>query len=177
MKGKLFFLAALLLLSYQSWAQMPKDPETGLFTYTGVIEAPGKKDQLYFRVKQWIVFRGDEYENAVSQVYRLTFIQIEDGTRVQGKFSYVDIDAVGSVLGSKTGTEVWGHFMAEVKDGKVKYTFTDFHAVYENSETKTKSNVPLEKSTFKGIIKRGAEYMPMLVENLKIYLNVKYDEW
>jgi len=174
---KLSSLLLFIVLTHQLMAQMPKDPETGVFTYKGVIEAPGTKEQLYFRAKQWIIMRGDKFDNTYAQLNRINSIQIDDGTRMQGKFFYIDMDALDVMGGSKEGTLVWGHLIVEVKDGKMRYSFTNFHTLYQDPKTKLNSNIPLENAAFKGVIKRGAEYVPKLIEDLKIFMNRKYDEW
>lgn len=174
MRTLLFFV--LIATCHNSLAQMPKDPETGKFTYKEVVEVPGTADQLYFRMKQWLAYNNWQIDIEQPSSYRL-----------QARFRYMDVSRSSAILSgsdrSQAGNEIHAALILEAKNGKIRYTFTDFReAILANSSTSfgmaSATYIPLEEAALsKGIIRRGGETMPVFIENLKIYMNKKQDEW
>jgi hypothetical protein len=48
-------IAFLIFISFNSIAQLPIDPTTQKFTYSGVIDVDGDKNELYMRARAWFV--------------------------------------------------------------------------------------------------------------------------
>ncbi|MBX2898179.1 MAG: hypothetical protein KF775_00930 [Cyclobacteriaceae bacterium] len=175
---KRILLIIIFLSSYHLWAQMPKDPETGKFTYKEVFELPGTDDQLYFRLRQWLA-------------YNNWYVEIEqpEHFRLQARFRYMDVSTADALLSlgssnrNEAGREIHAALILEAKDGKIRCTFTDFRqASLIGARTSwgipDATYIPLEDASLsKGIIKRGGEVMPKYIEYLKIYMNRKLDEW
>jgi|GEM_PF-4599982 len=175
---KKLLVVIAIVLSNQLLAQMPKDPETGKFMFKDIIEVPGTADQLYFRMKQYLAYHNWHIEIEQSGFYRL-----------QARFRYMDVSkadawmSVGSTDRSKVGKEIHAALILEAKEGKIRYTFTDFReASLSGASTQyglaDATYIPLENAALsKGIVQRGGEVVPKFIEDLKIFMNVKYDTW
>jgi len=124
---------SLFLLSVATfvWAQLPVDSITKKITYKEVVQVEGNKDSLYNRAIAWINFYFKNPQG-VTQVR-----DPQNGLIIgQHRIRMVDTQKDGSKINANTVVEYT--FKIEVKDGKYRYTFTDF-------EMKATSKFPLER--------------------------------
>lgn len=119
MKVKLILLSSLIFMSVLSFGQkLPIDPETKKITFTEVVELPVKMDDLYSRAKTWFVTGSGATKLALELDDKETGKMIGKVVNAQAvKNPPMGMFEVGNV--SYTVTII-------VKEGKYKYTFTDF---------------------------------------------------
>lgn len=137
MSKRIYALASAVLLSGTVLAQdLPLDPESKKITYTEVVEVPdAKKEDLYARGATWF---------AKSYGSSKAVLQLSDkevGTLI-GK-AVTEVSFKNPPMGSRYGGIVNYTITVQVKEGKYKYTITDF---YHDSgiDTMIASGGPLE---------------------------------
>jgi hypothetical protein len=109
---KNIIILILVFTSSVCLGQIPPMGENGKFTYTEVIQVPeASKAELYLRAKEWVA---SHYPSASN----ITMDDKEAGKIVvKGNFPI-------SLIGNKQLID--NTLTLEVKDGRYKYTFTDF---------------------------------------------------
>ncbi|MGY0037621.1 DUF4468 domain-containing protein [Pedobacter sp. NJ-S-72] len=158
---KKIMLSLLLIAPFIGLAQqVPIDSATKKITYTGVVEAPGTKSQLFDRTLEWF---------ATSFKSANDVIQVKD--KVAGKF-------VGSLIVyvSEGGPVSSSNIVILVKDGKYKYTITDL--VFNGGGSFKPWALESDPSPFKvGMMKKGIKHIKensfVRVENLILSLKTK----
>jgi hypothetical protein len=119
---KLLLALALLGASpvaAQTWHNpLPMDSTTHRVTYTGVVQVPGAtKAELYSRAREWFA---DNFNSSKA------VLEMDD--REAGKLignATAEFDFAGSI-GKPLPTAMWRKIKVELKDGKYRYTVTDF---------------------------------------------------
>ncbi|MFA8301154.1 MAG: DUF4468 domain-containing protein [Hyphomicrobiales bacterium] len=99
-------------------AQVPVDRDTEKVTYTDVVTVDGDKDDLFKRCVYWL---NETYSNPAS----VTSIRDYETGKIKGSHRfklYVDNDGFKKASGM-----VVYNFTIEFKDGKYRYTLTDFY--------------------------------------------------
>ncbi|MCX7696449.1 MAG: DUF4468 domain-containing protein [Bacteroidales bacterium] len=113
------------------YAQLPIDSITQKITYKEVVQVEGSKDSLYNRAIAWI-------HSYFKNPQGVTKVRDPQNGLIIGdhRIRMVDTQKDGSKINSNTVVEYT--FKIELKDGKYRYTFTDF-------EMKATSKFPLER--------------------------------
>ena len=119
-----FCLSFSILLFGQTYPKMPINETTKKITYQDVIEITGmKKDAIYLLISDWAS------TNFVSSKSAIDYQDKESGV-ISGKGNFP--------AGVNT---IQSHFKIEIKDEKLRYTFTDFVSL---SSTPGVTNFPIE---------------------------------
>lgn len=103
------------------WPDMPKDSETELITYTEVVNVDGvNADALYDRAMKWI---NDHYKNPADKIRK----QDKENNEIELFIRYriYNKDKKGAQASSAGLVQYTVKLM--FKDGRYKYTFTDFN--------------------------------------------------
>jgi hypothetical protein len=128
MKKVVLTLVALVFATL-AFAQstMPIDPKTEKITFRQVINTVGSQDEVFNRI----------YSNFMNSYYKSpsTILQQNDGRTLKGKHQF-QLDN-GEEVKSKWPWITY-YFTIEVREGRVRYTLTDFMQ-------KTQSNHPCEE--------------------------------
>lgn len=113
------------------FSQLPIDSVTQKITYKEVVQVEGSKDTLYNRAIAWI-------HSYFKNPQGVTKVRDPQNGLIVGdhRIRMVDTQKDGSKINSNTVVEYT--FKIELKDGKYRYTFTDF-------EMKATSKFPLER--------------------------------
>lgn len=121
MKTKLFLLFSISLFSVSAFSQkLPVDSETQKVAFSEVVEVPGvNKNELYGRALTWFA---KTYGSSKSVLE----IQDKDGGKLFGK-GLTDVTFKNPPMGSMYGGTVSYTISVIVKDGKYKYSITDFN--------------------------------------------------
>jgi len=155
-------IALLILISFNSLAQLPIDSATQKFTYSGVVEVDGDKNELYMRARAWFV---SMYKDA-DQV-----IQLEDkeSGKIIGKGRFDVVWQMGVARKIKHTVEM------DFKDGKYRYKITNFMVYFSD----VYNEFPLEtvpsglNSGVKNLYQRTHEKALMLEASLRTQMQVK----
>ena len=126
-KTVLLFVAALFATVAFAQSNLPIDPKTEKITFRKVIPTQGSEDEVYNRI----------YSNFLNSYYKSpsTVLQQNDGRTLKGKHQF-QLDN-GDPVKSKWPWVTY-YFTIEVREGRVRYTVTDFMQ-------KTQSNHPCEE--------------------------------
>ena len=119
---KSFFLTIVFasLSLYASAQNLPVDPDTKKVTYSEVVEVPGiSKNDLYTRAQTWFA---KTYGSSKSVLE----IQDKENGKLLGK-GLTDVSFRNPPLGARYGGIVRYTISILVKDGKYKYTISDFY--------------------------------------------------
>jgi hypothetical protein len=145
----------LSLVSFSVLAQVPVDETTKRITYSEVVEVPGSnKDDLYTRAEQWFAKTYASGNDVVQ------FKDREAG-KIIGKARLV-------ILHTMQPRDILYTITLEVKDGRYRYTLTDFYIDWINHR---EMNGPLENvdaMNRKKAHERTHEKATALLSNLKI---------
>lgn len=126
-KVALLFVAVLFATVTFAQSNLPIDPKTEKICFRKVIPVEGSQDEVFNRI----------YSNFINSYYKSpsTIIQQNDGRTIKGKHQF-QLDN-GEIVKSKW-TWITYYFTIEVREGRVRYTITDFMQ-------KTQSNHPCEE--------------------------------
>jgi hypothetical protein len=113
-------LASFLPVHAQSaWhSPLPVDSATHRITYTGIVDVPGAtKLELYSRAREW-------YATTFGSSKAVLEMDDKDAGKLIGK-AYASFGFAGSI-GKPLEWPMWRTIKVEVKDGRYRYTLTDF---------------------------------------------------
>jgi hypothetical protein len=129
----------LFIITVQGQSDLPIDEDSGLITYKDVVDQEGAPDELFTRALVWT---GDYYKNPED------VIRNKEDNKIVGlhRFTINNIEEDGNK--TKAGV-IQYNFILEFKDGKYRYTLTDF-------VLKQASKIPVEK----WLDTDGANYQP-----------------
>lgn len=121
MRKKFLLVVAITCISlFTSAQELPLDAETKKVSYTEVIEVPGvKKDELYIRAHTWFA---KTYGSSKSVLE----IQDKESGKLLGK-GLTDVVFKNPPMGTMYGGIVSYTISVIVKEGKYKYSITDFY--------------------------------------------------
>ncbi|NVO18995.1 MAG: DUF4468 domain-containing protein [Bacteroidetes bacterium] len=124
-----FILLSTFVRAQETAPQMPVDEETKLITYKEVVKIEGTKPELFNRAIEWI---GKNYKNAadVTKVRDPESGLIELIHRIELTYDEKGVNKSGGIVDYT--------LRIELKDGRYRYTFTNFNL-------KQASRVPIEK--------------------------------
>ena len=122
-----FLVAVFFVTAAFAQSNLPIDPKTEKITFRKVIPTVGTEDQVYNRI----------YSEFLNSYYKSpsTILQQNDGRTLKGKHQF-QLDN-GDAVKSKWPWVTY-RFTIEVREGRVRYTLTDFMQ-------KTQSNHPCEE--------------------------------
>lgn len=157
-------------------SRFPIDQETGLITYQGVVNEEGNREQFFNRAIGWI---NEYYPNPVD----VTKTRDPETGIIKGlhRFKIQSTDAEGNQLDAGV---VQYEFALEFKEGRYRYTLTDF-------VLKDQSRIPVEKWLDKKDLQYSPdwdgfldqlndfshEWIKSLKEGMKPKGKIKDDEW
>ena len=126
-KVALLFVAVLFATVTFAQSNLPIDPKTEKICFRKVIPVEGSQDDVFNRI----------YSQFMNTYYKspATILQQNDGRTMKGKHQF-QLDN-GEAVKSKW-TWITYYFTIEVREGRVRYTLTDFMQ-------KTQSNHPCEE--------------------------------
>jgi hypothetical protein len=143
----LLFSSSRIYAQTQEETALPVDTETKRVTYTGVVAVAGAdKNELYTRAKLWA---------------SLTYDQVQDVIKVDEKEAgllvlraYTDLP-VAQTSSQPTNYELGYTMLLNFKDGRYKYTITNYQVINGNSTGTLENEIValLSKPKNKGIIR------------------------
>ena len=169
------FLSVLLVTSFVSVSQQskfPVDEETGLITYKEVVNEEGTKQDFFNRAVGWI---NSFYKNPVD----VTKVRDPESGIIKGlhRFKIKNTDKDGNQLDAGV---VQYRFVLEFKDGRYRYTLTEFvlrQASKIPVEKWLNKNDPQSKSYLKQIDKFAQNWIASLKQGMQPKVEKKDDEW
>jgi hypothetical protein len=156
---------------------VPIDTATKLITYTEVVQQAGIKDTLYYRALGWV---GRNYANSQD----VTKIRDRENGKIQCKHRF-KIYNTDKKDGSKIETGILVQYTMNLnfKDGKYRYTITDFNmkgASYYPLEKWVNKTDPIYNANADNYLLQVDTYIKDLIKNLKkgmIPAIKKVDTW
>jgi hypothetical protein len=171
---KFFFISTIILtfsiaLKSQS---LPVDEDTGLITYQEVVEEQGSPQDFFNRAIEWI---NGYYSNPVD----VTKTRDPQTGLIKGLHRIKLKNTLEDGTETDAGT-VQYEFRLEFKDGRYRYTLSDF-VLRQSSripvEKWLNDNDPQTKSYLKQIDEFAQEWIASLKEGMKPPVEKKDDKW
>lgn len=152
----------ILCLAPFVFSQLPP-MDGGKITYQEVVSVDGaSQDELFRRAENWVV------DNYISAQDVINQADPENG-RIVAKGYY----KITFVL---TGYRVYHALKIEVKEGRYRYTVTDFSVMSSDNQYTAPSRQPAEK-TAKSLRKKVHKGAVPLIEDLKKAMGTEAEEW
>lgn len=163
---KTILIIIFLSVSVFAFAQVPPmDGETGKFKYTEVVPVAGaSKNDLYTRAKSWVA---SNYPSSAN----ITMDDKEEGKIIcKGNFPI-------TLMGAKQTID--NTFTIEVKEGRYKYTFTDFFITSSSGSVNRwpleRKDLAMKKSIYSSVDGKVKGFIETIAETMNT--EVKKEDW
>ncbi len=174
---KLLFISSLFFIYNFAFTQIvPVDDQTGKIMYRDVVEEEGNKKEFFIRAVEWI---NKYYPNP----FQVTRTRDAETGEIEGLHRFKISNALEDGTEVDAGTMQYS-FLLEFKDGRYRYTLTDF-AMRQSSKVPAEkwldTNDPLYQTRYKNYLEQidafAQDWISSLKEGMKPEKVIKEDEW